>query len=127
MARADGSFAPISHGRDLATVSTSGRSAHARFGALVRLGNILQMVEIFHLAPGEQLPTLRDNETWVVVEASDNGRFFGTGYGLTPKGEDVFYISLAENDGSLDLAIVAATRWAEKRGVPRIWVQTTPD
>jgi hypothetical protein len=85
------------------------------------------MVELVHLAPGERLPTLPVKQPWLSVEASDDGRFFGTGYGRKPSGEDVFYISLAENDGSLEAAIVAATTWAEKRGVPRIWVQMTPD
>ena len=85
------------------------------------------MVELIHLAPGEQMPILPDQETWIVVEASDDGQFFGTGYGKKAGGEDVFYISLAENDVSLEVAIAAATMWAEQRGVSRIWVQTTPD
>ncbi|SEJ58151.1 hypothetical protein SAMN05428950_10289 [Sphingomonas sp. OV641] len=85
------------------------------------------MVELIYLAPGEQVPILPGQETWIVVEASDDGRFFGTGYGRKARGEDVFYISSAESDGSLEVAIAAATMWAEQRGVPRIWVQTTPD
>lgn len=85
------------------------------------------MVELIHLAHGEQMPILPDGETWIVVEGSDDGQFFGTGYGKKAGGEDVFYISLAENDGSLEVAIAAATMWAEQRGVSRIWVQTMPD
>lgn len=85
------------------------------------------MVELVHLAPGEQLPTLPNEEPWLIVEASDDGRFYGTGYGRKPSGEDVFYISSAENDEILETAIAAATTWAEKRSVPRIWIQTTPD
>jgi hypothetical protein len=85
------------------------------------------MVDLVYMAPGEQLPTLPDEEPWLSVEASDDGRFFGTGYGRMPSGEGAFYISLAEKDGSLEKAIVAATAWAEEWGVLRIWVQTTPD
>ena len=85
------------------------------------------MVELIHAAPGEKMPILSEQETWIVVEASGDGQFFGTGYGKKADGEDVFYISLTENDGSLKAAIAAATMWAEQRGVPRIWVQTTPD
>lgn len=85
------------------------------------------MVELIYLAPGEQMPLLSERETWIVVEASDDGQFFGTGYGKKAGGEDAFYISPAENDVSLEVAIAAATRWAEQRGVSRIWVQTTAD
>lgn len=85
------------------------------------------MVEVIHLAPGEQMPILPDEEPWIVVEANDDGRFFGTGYGRKAGEEDLFYISSAESDGSLEVAIAAATTWAERRGVPRIWVQTNPD
>ena len=79
------------------------------------------------MAPGEQMPTLPEEEPWLTVEASDDGRFFGTGYGRKPSGEDVFYVSSVENDGSLEAAIAAAVAWAEKRAVLRVWVQTTPD
>ena len=89
--------------------------------------NSQAVVELIDLAPGEQMPILPDGETWIVVEASDDGQFFGTGYGKKAGAEDVFYISLAENDGSLEVAIAAATMWAERRGVSWIWVQTTPD
>lgn len=85
------------------------------------------MVELVYLTPGEQLPTLPDTEPWLSVEASDDGRFYGTGYGRKSSGEDVFYVSSAENDGNLEAAIAAATTWAEQRGVRRIWVQMTPD
>ena len=39
------------------------------------------MVELTYLAPGERLPELPDDEPWLTVEASCDGRFFGTGYG----------------------------------------------
>lgn len=85
------------------------------------------MVEIFQLAAGEQMPEMPDEEPWLTVEASDDGRFFGTGSAYKPTGEAVFYASLAEHDGTLEAALAAATVWAVKFGVRRIWVQATPD
>ena len=85
------------------------------------------MVEIIHLAAGEQMPEMADHEPWLIVEASDDGRFFGTGSAFKPTGESVFYASLAESDISLKGAIGAARKWAIKYSVPRIWVQATPD
>jgi len=84
------------------------------------------MVELVYLSPGEQLPERADDEPWIMVEASDDGRFFGTGCGRNSSGESVFYVSLSENDTSLEAAIAAATQWAVERGVSRIWVQTAP-
>ena len=85
------------------------------------------MVEIVQLAAGEQMPAMPDEEPWLTVEASDDGRFFGTGSAYKPTGEAVFYRSLAEDDASLEAALGAATEWAVKYGVRRIWVQATPD
>ncbi|MCP3729125.1 hypothetical protein M9978_01675 [Sphingomonas sp. MG17] len=85
------------------------------------------MVEVIHLAAGEQMPEISDHEPWLIVEASDDGRFFGTGSALKPNGESVFYASLAESDISLESAIGAAREWAVKYSVPRIWVQATAD
>jgi hypothetical protein len=85
------------------------------------------MVARIYLSPGEPMPELPDDAPWLLVEASDDGRFFGTGCGRTSSGEDVFYISLAQSDVSLEAAIAAAEDWARARGVPRIWVRTTPD
>ena len=84
------------------------------------------MVKIFYLPPGEQTPEVSDDEPWLVVEASDDGRFFGSGWGRQSSGESVFYVSPATSDANLDAAIAAATEWAVERGVSRIWVQTTP-
>jgi hypothetical protein len=84
------------------------------------------MVDVVYLSPGEQMPEAADDEPWLTVEASDDGRFFGSGWGRKPSGEGVFYVSLAENDGSLEAALAAATEWANERGVARIWVQRTP-
>ncbi len=85
------------------------------------------MVEVIYLRPGDQIPDLPEDEPWLTVEASDDGRFFGTGYGFKPSGEGVFYASLPESDVTLEAALAAATAWAAERGVPRIWVQTARD
>lgn len=84
------------------------------------------MIEIVYLAPDEQLPQFNDDEPWLFIEASDDGRFFGTGEGRNVAGENVVYASSPANDGSIDRAINAAKRWAAHRGVKRIWIQTTP-
>jgi hypothetical protein len=84
------------------------------------------MVDVIHLKPGEKMPQAADDEPWLIIEASDDGRFFGSGWGHKPSGDGVFYASLAEDDLSLEAALSAATKWARERGVPRIWVQTTP-
>ncbi len=85
------------------------------------------MVEVIYLQPGQLMPDPPQDEPWLTVEASDDGRFFGTGHGFNPSGEDVFYASLPESDVTLEAALAAATEWAAERGVPRIWVQTAPD
>lgn len=81
---------------------------------------------IIYLSPGEQMPECEDDQPWLIVEASNDGRFFGTGSSWKPSGEWVGYGSLEENDGSLTDALAAAERWAAKYSVPTIWVQTTP-
>ncbi|OQW75737.1 MAG: hypothetical protein BVN33_06665 [Proteobacteria bacterium ST_bin13] len=84
------------------------------------------MAAIIYLPSNEQMPDHGDDKPWLLVEASDDGRFFGTGSAWKPSGEWVGYGSLAENDVSLADALAAAERWAVKYGVPTIWVQTTP-
>ena len=84
------------------------------------------MAAIIYLSPGEQMPDRGDDEPWLIVEASGDGRFFGTGAAWKPSGEWVGYGSLPENDGALADALEAAERWAAKHSVPTIWVQTTP-
>ena len=84
------------------------------------------MIETVYLPPDEQMPEVADDQAWLIIEASDDGRFFGSGWGRKPSGEGVFYASLPENDISLEAALKAATKWAGERGVTRIWVQTTP-
>jgi hypothetical protein len=51
------------------------------------------MVEYIYLQPDEQMPEMADEDAWLPIEASDNGRFFGSGYGLKASGEGVFYAS----------------------------------
>jgi len=83
------------------------------------------MATIISLLPGEQMPDLSEDKSWLLVEASGDGRFFGTGAAWKVNGECVCYASLAENDGSLDSALAAAERWAAKYNVPSIWLQAT--
>ena len=40
------------------------------------------MVEYIYLKPGEQMPEMADEDAWLVVEASDDDRFFGHCYCL---------------------------------------------
>jgi hypothetical protein len=84
------------------------------------------MAKIIYLSPSEQMPDHGDEEPWLIVEASDDGRFYGTGAAWKPSGEWVAYSSLPENDGALADAVAAAERWAAKYRVPAIWVQTAP-
>ena len=84
------------------------------------------MANLIYLPPQEQMPDLGDDQRWLTVEASDDGRFFGTGGSWKADGEAVFYGSLAEDDVSLGKALEAAQAWAAKYRVPTIWVQLTP-
>ena len=84
------------------------------------------MADVVYLKPGEQPPHFNDGELWITVEASDDGRFFGTGFGRKPSGEAVFYASIPEHDRDLATALTAAQEWAAAQAVPCIWVQTTP-
>ncbi len=85
------------------------------------------MAEIIYLQLGQQIPGFGDDEHWLMIEVSDDGRFFGTGYAQKETGEGVFYASLPESDVSLEAALEAAELWAAKYRVPRIWVQAAPD
>lgn len=49
------------------------------------------MAKIIYLSPSEQMPDHGDEEPWLVVEASDDGRFYGTGAAWKPSGEWVGY------------------------------------
>lgn len=63
------------------------------------------MAVIIYLPPGEHMPDHGDDEPWLIVEASNDGRFFGTGSAWRPSGEWVGYGSLPENDGTGDCQI----------------------
>lgn len=84
------------------------------------------MAELIYLAPDEDKPEAQDEERWLIVEANSEGGFYGSGWSRKPSGESVFYRSLSEDDVSLEAAIAAATEWAEKYSVPKIWVQREP-
>ncbi|MGH7028646.1 hypothetical protein [Brevundimonas sp.] len=84
------------------------------------------MTEIIYLAPDEQLPDVGDGQPWLIIEASQDGQFFGTGASWKADGDWIGYGSLSENDISLETALAAAQDWATKYGVPTIWVQVTP-
>jgi hypothetical protein len=82
------------------------------------------VVKIVQLAPGLEPPT--DGDCWICVEADSNGSFYGTGCGRGDDGQTVFYVSLPENDVSLEAAVAAAAEWAERRGVEVVHVQPVP-
>lgn len=84
------------------------------------------MAEVTYLLPDQAMPDFGDNQPWLLIEASDDGRFFGAGSALKKTGEWVGYGSLVEDDISLEAALTAAQEWATKYGVPTIWVQPRP-
>jgi hypothetical protein len=85
------------------------------------------VAEIIYLHPGHQMPDVDDDEHWLLVEGSEDGRFFGSGWALNESGDGVFYVSLPESDVTLELALEAAKQWATKYHVPRIWVRASPN
>ena len=85
------------------------------------------MADVIYLSHDEEMPDYGDDQRWLTIEASDDGRFFGSGGSFKANGEWVGYGSLAEDDLSLESALAAAQQWAEKYDVPTIWVQLKPD
>ena len=81
-------------------------------------------MQIVYLASGQE-PDLT-GQCWIAIEADPNGCFCGTGAGLKPSGEAVFYASLAKDDVALESAIRAAELWAAAHGVGTIQVQPEP-
>ncbi|WP_375390646.1 hypothetical protein [uncultured Sphingomonas sp.] len=81
------------------------------------------MVAIIYLSPDEKMPDQGDDQRWLTIDASNDGRFFGSGGSFKANGEWVGYGSLAENDVSLKVALAAAQQWAAEYDVPTIWVQ----
>ena len=84
------------------------------------------MVEVVNLAPSEDMPDVGDDKPWLIVEATSEGLFYGSGASWKPNGEWVGYRSLTEDDVSLEATLKAAQEWAGKYGVPTMWVQVTP-
>lgn len=84
------------------------------------------MAEVIYLSSNEGMPDRGDDQRWLIIEATGDGRFFGTGGSFKANGEWVGYGSLAESDLSLGSALVAAQQWAEQYDVQTIWVQPKP-
>ena len=72
------------------------------------------------------MPDQGDDMRWLIIEASDDGKFFGSGGSFKADGDLVGFGSLAEDDISLEAALAAAQQWAAKYAVPTIWVQLAP-
>ena len=84
------------------------------------------MADVIDLSHDEEMPDYGDDQRWLTIKASDDGRFFGSGGSFKANGEWVGYGSLTEDDLSLESALAAAQQWAEKYDVPTIWVQLKP-
>lgn len=84
------------------------------------------MADVIYLSCDEDMPDHGADQRWLIIEASDDGRFFGTGGSFKADDKWVGYGSLAESDLSLESALAAAQQWAEKYDVPAIWVQLKP-
>lgn len=84
------------------------------------------MIEIIYLPPGETMPNVGDDQPWLLIEATGDGLFYGTGGAWKKGGEWVGYRSLPDDDVSLETALAPAKEWATEYGVPTIWVQATP-
>ena len=84
-------------------------------------------VRVIYLEPDDPTPDAPDDGPWLLVEPFDNdGKFYGSGTARKRTGECVSYMSLAENDVTLELALAAACEWAAKYGVPAVWVRREP-
>jgi len=84
------------------------------------------MADVIYLSAAEDMPNYGDDMRWLLIDAADDGRFFGSGGSFKANGDWVGYGSLAEDDVSFKAALAAAQRWAAKYEVPTIWVQLTP-
>ena len=71
------------------------------------------------------MPDVGDEGRWLLIEARDS-KFFGSGGSWRQSGDWVGYVSLSKSNVSLETALAAAQNWAEKYGVPTIWVQSRP-
>jgi hypothetical protein len=84
------------------------------------------VAEVVYLAQREEMPDDGDDMPWLLIHHSGDGRFFGSGASWKESGEWVGYRSLSEDDVSLEAALTAAQKWAERYSVPKIWVEA-PD
>ncbi|MGC1469503.1 MAG: hypothetical protein WA793_08985 [Sphingorhabdus sp.] len=84
------------------------------------------MAEVIYLAEGEDHPAFAEDERWITIDASNDGKFYGTGASWKSSGEWVGYCSLCEDDASLEKALAAAQQWAAKYKVNKIWAQLKP-
>lgn len=84
------------------------------------------MADVIYLSPDEDIPDYGDEMRWLRIEASDDGRFFGSGSSFKANGDWVGYGSLADDETCLEVALAAAQRWAGKYDVPTIWIQLAP-
>jgi hypothetical protein len=82
------------------------------------------VAEVIYLKPGEEMPDEGDEQRWLLIHPSGDGRFFASGGAWKPTGEWVGYGSLQEDDVSFEKALNAAQEWATKYHVPRIWVES---
>jgi hypothetical protein len=81
------------------------------------------MAAVVYLDPGENMPDLGDEQPWLHIHPSGDGRFFGSGGSWKETGEWVGYRSLLEDDVSRETALKAAQEWAAEYNVPTIWVE----
>jgi hypothetical protein len=78
---------------------------------------------VVYLKRGEEMPDKGDEQRWLRIHPSGDGRFFGSGGSRKQTGEWVGYGSLPEDDVSFEKALKAAQEWATKYDVPTIWIE----
>jgi hypothetical protein len=81
------------------------------------------MANTIYLSADQKMPDFGDDQRWILIHHSGDGRFFGSGASWKSTGEWVGYRSLAEDDVSLEAALSAAQEWANKYDVPTIWIE----
>ena len=79
------------------------------------------MANIIYLDCDSPRPDSPDDEPWLIID-EHNGKYFGSGGAWNRTGEWVGYGSLQEDDVSLERALEAAQKWADRFDVPTILV-----
>jgi hypothetical protein len=79
------------------------------------------MADIVYLDQDDLRPETDEKDPWLFIE-QQNGKYFGSGGAWKNSGEWVGYGSLKEDDVSLDLALQAAQKWADRFNVKTIFV-----